>query len=456
MAQTLAQIQCPQCKAPTQAALEQIIDVRNEPAAKARLLANSLNLVQCTTCGYEGQLAAPLIYHDQEKELLLIFIPSELGLKKDDQERTIGKMLNSLIDKLPAEERKGYLLQPVSMLTRQSMIERILEADGITREQIDAQRERMRLFEEMMSTPEDKLMQFVVEHDKEIDATFLQLANLSLQSTGDQRVQEFASQHLARALQFSTLGKEIKAQEEALRAAAESLQEAGSELTRERLLEIVIEARDEDRVAAIVSLARPGFDYAFFQLLSNRIDEAEGKEQERLNALRAQILKQTEELDEIQQERVAHASARLQALAGAEDLDQELQQTLPYIDDLFISVLQASLQAAQERDDKETIAKLQEIDNRLSDIIRASLPPGLLLVQKLLETQEPDKAREMLEASVENIDEEFLGGLTSAIQRVEAANEKEKVEELKELYRLALRLSMRSKLKASEEEPKQS
>jgi len=336
------------------------------------------------------------------------------------------------------------------------MIERILEADGITREQIDAQRERMRLFEEMMSTPVDKLMQFVVEHDKEIDATFLQLANLSLQSTGDQRVREFASQHLARALEFSTLGKEIKAQEETLRAAAESLQEAGSELTRERLLEIVIEARDEDRVAAIVSLARPGFDYAFFQLLSNRIDEVEGKEQERLNALRAHILKQTEELDKIQQERVAHASARLQALAGAEDLDQELQQTLPYIDDLFISVLQASLQAAKERDDKETIAKLQEIDNRLSDIIRASLPPGLLLVQKLLETQEPDKAREMLEASVENIDEEFLGGLTSAIQRVEAANEKEKVEELKELYRLALRLSMRSKLKASEEEPKQS
>jgi hypothetical protein len=447
MPQTLTQIQCPQCKAPTQAAIEQVIDAGKEPAAKARLLANALNIVQCQVCGYEGQLATPLVYHDQEKELLLTFVPPELGMKKDDQEKAIGKLISTLMDKLPAEERKAYLLQPVQMLTKQSLVERILEGDGITREQIEEQRERMRIFEQMMNTPEDDLMRFVTEHDEQIDGTFLQLANLSIQSIRDQRVQEIAAQRLSRALEFSSLGKQIKAQEETLRAAAESLQEAGSDLTREKLLELVLEAPDDDRISAIVSLARPGFDYAFFQLLSSRIDEAKGKQKERFSTIRDQILKQVEELDEIQKERLAVVSARLQAIIDAENMDEVLQQTLPYVDDLFISVLQASLQAAAERDDKETVEKLQEIDRKLGELIRSTLPPGLLLAQELLEAQEPAKARELLEQSVEKIDDQLLAGLLSAIQRLEAAGDEKKAGELSELYRLALRLSMRQKMK---------
>jgi hypothetical protein len=60
--------------------------------------------------------------------------------------------------------------------------------------------------------------------------------------------------------------------------------------------------------------------------------------------------------------------------------------------------------------------------------------------------EEPAKARELLEASVAKIDDQLLGGLLSAIQRVEASGDTEKTDELKELYRLALRLSMRSKM----------
>jgi hypothetical protein len=446
MPQTLTQIQCPQCKAPTQTAIEQLIDAGKEPAAKARLLSNALNIVQCQVCGYEGQLATPLVYHDQEKELLLTFVPPELAMKKDDQEKAIGKMITALMENLPAEERKAYLLQPVPMFTMQGLMERILEGDGITREQIEDQRARMRIFEQMMNAAEDKLEQIVIENDEQIDSTFLQLANLSIQSIRDQRVREVAAQKLSRALEFSSLGKQIKAQEETLRAAAESLQEEGTELTRERLLEIVIEAPDEERVSAVVSLARPGFDYAFFQLLSDRIDDAEDKDQKRLTALRDQILKQVEEIDEIQKQRLGLVSARLQAIVEAENMDEALQQTLPYVDDLFVSVLQASLQAAVERDDKPTVEKLKEIDRRLGELIRASLPPGLLLAQELLEIQEPDKAREHLEQSADKVDDQLLGGLLSAVQRVEAAGDEEKTNELKELYRLALRLSMRRKM----------
>ncbi|MGD8814054.1 MAG: hypothetical protein PVI78_06215, partial [Anaerolineales bacterium] len=361
------------------------------------------------------------------------------------------RLINRVIDGLPAEERKGYLLQPMSMLTMQSMVERILEADGITREQIEAQRARMRLFEKIMGTPEADLMQVVAHHDEEIDATFLQIANLTIQSTKDQRAREFATKQLEQALGYSTLGKEIKAQEESVRAAAESLRAAGSELTHEKLLEIVLEAPDENRVDALVSLARPAFDYTFFQLLSARIDEAAEEDKQRLTELRDRILKQTEQLDQIQRERLERVRLRLQALIQAEDLDAALAETLPYVDELFLSILQANLASAKEQGDQVALQKFEEIDRKLNKIIRDSLPPGLRFVQELLETPDLNEARAKLETAVDKIDDQFLNGLTSAIQRLEAAGEAEKAGQLNKLYRLALRLSMRSKMKTAGE-----
>jgi hypothetical protein len=200
-----------------------------------------------------------------------------------------------------------------------------------------------------------------------------------------------------------------------------------------------------------VSLARPAFDYTFFQLLSERVDKATDKDKERLTDLRDRILKHTERLDEIQRERLERVGMRLQALIQAEDLEIAVAEALPYVDELFLSVLQANLAAAKEQGDQATLQRLEEIDRYFSEAIRASLPPGLRFVQELLETPEPDEARAKIEASVEKIDEQFLNGLTSAIQRLEAAGEAEKAKQLGELYRLALRLSMRSKMKASGE-----
>jgi hypothetical protein len=82
-------------------------------------------------------------------------------------------------------------------------------------------------------------------------------------------------------LDNSEFGQKIKQQSAEVEAAVKSLQEAGSELTREKLLDLIIEAPNETRLSALVSLARPGMDYAFFQLLSERIERAQGEERER-------------------------------------------------------------------------------------------------------------------------------------------------------------------------------
>ncbi|MCK5635247.1 MAG: CpXC domain-containing protein, partial [Anaerolineales bacterium] len=151
MVANATQIHCPNCKSPIQAQVQQLIDVGQDPGAKARLLSGSFNQVQCGVCGFNGAVAAPIVYHDPAHELLLTYIPIEASMPKDEQERIIGQMIKRVSDQLPPEDRKGYLFQPQSILTMQGLVERVLEAEGITKEEIDAQRATMRLFEKVLT-----------------------------------------------------------------------------------------------------------------------------------------------------------------------------------------------------------------------------------------------------------------------------------------------------------------
>jgi len=72
------QIPCPQCKQPVVANIEQLFDVSSDPAAKQRLLGGVSNVVRCQACGHEGPLSTPIVYHDNEKDLLLIMITKKI------------------------------------------------------------------------------------------------------------------------------------------------------------------------------------------------------------------------------------------------------------------------------------------------------------------------------------------------------------------------------------------
>ncbi|GMR11164.1 MAG: CpXC domain-containing protein [Anaerolineae bacterium] len=439
-------VRCPNCGSPIQAHVHQLVDVGQDPSAKSRLLSGSLNFVRCPVCQYEGQLSAPLVYHDPGKELLLTYIPVELGIPKDEQEKLIGRLVNQAIEALPTESRKGYLLQPQAVLTIQGLIERILEGDGVTREELDAQRAKIRLFEDLLRAPQESLAGFVAEHDGELDERFFQLAALSLQTAADESARASATQKLERTLELSSYGKRLAEREAELRSAAESLREAGDDLTREKLLELILEAANDDRVQAIVSLARPGLDYSFFQQLTERIDQSEGEEAKRLEALRRRLLEQTEEIDQAQEARLAQASNLVSSLVQAEDLDQAVKAALPAIDELFLAVLQANIRGAEESGDQELLVRLKDIEQKLNTAIIDSLPPNLRLAQQLLGTEDEQEAQRILDQSVELIDDQLLGALLTTSQRLEEADDKEGAERLRRLHRHALRLSMRANI----------
>lgn len=456
MRPTLAQVRCPRCSAPIQAAIDQVIDVSQDPGSKARLLSGSMNLVRCSACGYEGALATPIVYHDAGKELLLTFFPFELGTPKNEQERLLGQLINQVINRLPAEKRKGYLLQPQAVLTMQGLVDRILQADGITHEEIEAQRAKLRLFEDLLRVAEDQLERFVNEHDAALDETFFSLATLAMQGTKDPRAQQALARRIDSALVFSSLGKRLKAQEAELKNAAESLKAAEGGLTRERLLEMLLSAPNEDRVTALASLARPALDYAFFQLLTDRTEAASGVDKDKLSALRQRLLEITQEIDQAQQARVTQAAEVLKAIASAKDLDEAVRGSLPLIDEVFLGVLEANLRAATDRGDKATAQRLEQVSERIRAVVRESLPPGLRLAQQLLETREGSQGEALLDtAPPEALNDDLLRVLMGTAQRLQEDGDDAGAQRLRKLHRHALHLSMQAKIQRGAGSPQQ-
>jgi hypothetical protein len=211
---------------------------------------------------------------------------------------------------------------------------------------------------------------------------------------------------------------------------------------------LLISAPTPERVEALVGLTRPGLDYEFFQLLSQRIEVAQAEPKTRLGLLREQLLDLTQRIDRAQEARTAQAAGLLRSLIQAPNLDQALESALPAVDDLFLGILGANLRAARDRGDGPTLARLQEIESRLRSLIQESLPPGLRLAQQLLDLEDEQQIAALLEKEDESIDEELLNALMGAAQRLEQAGDKEGADRAMRLHRMALAASMKRKLQS--------
>ena len=121
----------PQCNHQFVVNLHTIVDVGQEPELKEQLLTGELNRAVCPNCGAGGLLSTPLVYHDPAKELLITYVPAEMGISVDQQEQLVGGLVNAVMNSMPPEGRKGYFFRPTSALTLRSLFDIILEADGV-------------------------------------------------------------------------------------------------------------------------------------------------------------------------------------------------------------------------------------------------------------------------------------------------------------------------------------
>ncbi|MFO7623340.1 MAG: CpXC domain-containing protein [Anaerolineales bacterium] len=440
-------INCPNCRQPITADIEQLFDVGQDPAAKQRLLSGAVNIAQCPSCGYQGALATPMVYHDPQKELLLTFFPPDLNLKLEEQERLIGPLINKVVNNLPQEQRKAYLLRPQAVLTMQGLIERVLEADGITKEMIQAQQKRLNLIQSLMGQSEDMIAQTAKEEDDLIDTEFFSILSRLVESamvSGDENSARSLAELQRQLLSVTTTGRQLEAQNKEVQDAIHDLQELGENLTREKLLDMLVNASSDVRISVLTSLARPALDYEFFRLLSERIEDAKGSGRERLVQLRSQLLEMTQEIDRQIEKRVEQAKQNLEQLLTAKDIAAATQRNLGAIDEAFLQILNSEMVTARQNSDLDRIQKLGQVVQVIQEA--SAPPPELEIIENLLEAGDEQKRQEWLEANQDQVTQEFMDALTSLVGQSQDGRDPELAEHLQEIYRSVLRFSMKAKL----------
>ena len=449
------QIPCPRCRQPVVVQIEQLFDVTSDPGAKQRLLGSVSNFILCQNCGYNGPLATPIVYHDSDKELLLTYFPSELGMPVNEQEKLFGPLINQVMNRLPPEKRKAYLLRPQGFLTYQSLIERILGADGITPEMIQAQKKRVSVVERLLgaSTPEART-EILKQDAALIDAEFFSIFNRLMEGAEASGQEQYIAQMKAIQTELLTgteYGRIISAQANEVQEAIKTLQAAGKKLDREKLLEILIDAPNENRINALVSLVRPGLDYLFFQSLTNRIEKKSGEERKKLEDLREKLLEITRQFDQLAEEELKRANELLTTLLAADDIQQATAAHIQEINDSFVQILNRALQEANQKNDTERMPKLQQIVNVLQQA--STPPPELALLETLLDARDETALNKLLEEHSQEVTPELSSILASVLTRTEeqaGAQPKgeaaQTIEKLRALYKAVLRFSMRKSM----------
>ena len=252
-------------------------------------------------------------------------------------------------------------------------------------------------------------------------------------------------------LEHSTYGRKLAEEAQETQAAIQSLQELSQKggITRESLLDLLIKSADSDvRLTALVTLVRDGLDYSFFTLLSDRIEQATVEERPKLVALRDRLLKLSDEVDQARKAQAAAAEALLDDLLQAENIEQATQQALPQMDQAFVDVLNHAVDQAEKANDEEKLRKLAII----IAILQASSQSGryIQLIETLLQAQDEAARHAIFEKAGDAVNTDFLQILNQVTAQIEQSNNQhEMVEQLKEIYREALRYSMQRNLDQS-------
>ncbi|MBN1580866.1 MAG: CpXC domain-containing protein [Anaerolineae bacterium] len=415
--QQMVSVNCPSCQRAYNAPVTGVIDVQSAPQLKTLLLQGRLNVSTCPYCNATGMMSVPMIYHDADKEFLFCLVPQELRMSEPDRQRVIGEMSRAVINALPAERRKGYLLNPRIFLTLQTLAEAILEGDGITKEMLQAQEKKLRLIQTMAQSVGDSLVlaNMIAENADLFDQEFFGLLSGSVQAAlqrGETESAERFNVLLEKLLEQTPTGLEIAKQQQEIEKVLEGIDEnLGQEELVNRVLSI--DSKSEDQILGVlISMTRPLVDYRFFQLLTERIDKAEQSGDaafvDRAKRLRSKLIDLTQELDAQVRATMEEKAELLSTLLESEDPASIIRARIDEIDNAFMSVLSMNLQESTQHNHTEAVQALQQIRNLITQIATENMPPEVRFIQKLLEADYPDETRQMLQTNAAQVTPQLI------------------------------------------------
>jgi hypothetical protein len=285
--------------------------------------------------------------------------------------------------------------------------------------------------------------------DEQFFALFSRLAQSAASSGQGQQVAQGLVDLQNQLLEETEYGRQLKETVGELEAATKSLQEAGDGLTREKLLDIVLEAPSDARLKAYVSLARGGMDYQFFQSLSEKIDNASGDEKSKLASIREKLLDFTNEADKQIEARYKNAQEIVETILAKDDVVKGVQENIQNINQDVVDIANQMLRQASEKNDYARMGKLQ----KMIEILRqASTPPEVEFIEHLLDAPDDASLDKMLEDNKDMVNDQFMEALIGLVAQVDQAAEQDNPEakalseKLSKVYKMAMRFSMRKNM----------
>lgn len=397
------QITCPTCRATFATEVHQIVDAQRTPQLKEMLLAGSLNVADCPQCATKTNIASPILYHDAEHELLMVHVPMELNLPMQEQERLIGQLAKQVTDSLPPEQFKAYLLQPTTIMTFQTFMEKVLETEGVTPDMIQRQKDQASLLQQLMTASRLERISLVQEKEDLIDETFFAIlaSNLQMleQNPNPAANDQFLKLTNLQAHLYTTTetGKRIEVQQTALRDFQQSAKDAGG-LTFDVFIDALLKHAGNETVQnAIMQMGQQAIRYELFARISDRIEAASGDEAAHLSSLREQLLVVYEEMQSAAKEMLNEANDLLDILMNAQDISTAVRNNLNKIDDNFIGFLSSNIENAQAQADGDRLAKLQAVYSAIMTEAETQLPPEIRILNALVATDDPSMQKRIIE-----------------------------------------------------------
>lgn len=399
------QINCPNCGHVYHAPVRSLVDVGQQPQLRQAFLTGQLNMAVCPKCNTGGVIETPLVYHDPAAEFLAIYFPQQLNIPELEKQKMIGELTQSLMRSLPPEQRKGYFLSPRQFANRQNLMDAVLGTMGISQEELDRQRKKMKLVEQFVVMADDpKGLQMMLKgNDSQLDHEFFSIvAGMQQQAAaaGDQKSVARLDLLQKNLLPLTSFGKRLEKQQ----AAVTSLKDLKSP---EEFLDRLI-AADEEELVAIAVTARSLMDYAFFQMLTERVEAAQGTERDRLATLRTRLSNMAQEFDEAARATIQEQVNLLQEILNSPSPRSAVLEHVDELDEVFMNVLAVNIQRASETKNEALLARLQMIYEAVAELIEQSYPPEIQLINELMEQPHPEGTRQMLQERREEFTPEVL------------------------------------------------
>lgn len=404
-----AAVGCPACGTRFQTPVEQILDVRVDPSAKNRMLSGTVNYAVCPSCGSAAMLNLPFIYHDPENEVALLYLPVESGPNEVERQKAVGKLAQDLMSSMPPEERKGYLLQPETFISIETMVKRVLEIEGVTEEDMARSQKQRELLNSLLSNEEDTWALALEENSDFIDEAFFSLIDYVLEiaaRAGNQETEAEKFVALQKYLVENTeIGKRLAERSSVIQVFAENP-------SRETLLHALIASDDDETRGTLIQAGMELLDYTFFQMLLKQIEESPSdEEKEALAALRRLILAQRDEITQASQALAQDRAILLGKLLETENKKLMADSHLSEFDNAFFYVLNTQMQEAQRQKNQKRIAALQEIAQVINGAMEKTMPPEVAFTRRLMMTSDDAQLRQMLEANKQALSPQYLAFL---------------------------------------------